>query len=387
MSSSTPLERLTLGPPSNVQSNGPPPLPLGLGHGDGSESPENKPPRLPRWTRQEILVLIQGKRVAESRVSKKRGRFDPSDSGDGSAPEPKWAAISAYCKRHGVDRGPVQCRKRWSNLAGDYKKIKEWDSANPEPESFWSMRNDSRRERKLPGFFDREVFDVLEGRSPSSKPISRVSEEVSRVSEARVSEIKAEVENGGFDGGRGPRVSEKGRSPRILGGGEGGFAGGRSNSRVLERSKGAEVIFDSGRPGNSDEGLFSDFEQSGREEGEEEKDMGAMPESPSTPAPPPPIIAGIPSEKQPAANPEKGSSSQAEHKRRRVSGEEEGSDSPLRDQLLQLLERNSRVLTAQLEAQNLNCQLDRNQRKDHAESLVGVLNKLADALGRIADKL
>ncbi|ERN18857.1 hypothetical protein AMTR_s00067p00137870 [Amborella trichopoda] len=71
-------------------------------------------------------------------------------------------------------------------------------------------------------------------------------------------------------------------------------------------------------------------------------------------------FASIPSEKQPTANPEKGSSSQAEHKRWRVTGAEKGSGSPLSDQLLQLLERNSRVLTAQLEAQNLNCELDRN---------------------------
>ncbi|KAL8259747.1 hypothetical protein R6Q59_027700 [Mikania micrantha] len=35
------------------------------------QSPDDelsKAPRLPRWTRQELLVLIQGKRVAENRV-------------------------------------------------------------------------------------------------------------------------------------------------------------------------------------------------------------------------------------------------------------------------------------------------------------------------------
>lgn len=45
------------------------------------------------------------------------------------------------------------------------------------------------------------------------------------------------------------------------------------------------------------------------------------------------------------------------------------------------------MLSAQLEAQNINFQLDREQRKDHAIHLVAVLDKLADALGRIADKL
>lgn len=128
----------------------------------------SKAPRLPRWTRQEILVLIKGKRAAESRGS--GGRTPRSDFGSGQA-EPKWAAVSTYCKRHGVNRGPVQCRKRWSNLAGDYKKIREWEAQRKdETESFWVMRNDLRRERKLPGFFDKEVYDIME--AVSGAPIT-----------------------------------------------------------------------------------------------------------------------------------------------------------------------------------------------------------------------
>lgn len=141
------LERLTLSPVIIV------------GGGDDDQL-NNKAPRLPRWTRQELLVLIQGKRVAENRV--RRGRM-ASGGGDGDGVvvvEPKWSSVSSYCKRHGVNRGPVQCRKRWSNLAGDFKKIKEWESSTNE--SFWVMRNDLRRERKLPGFFDREVYDILD---------------------------------------------------------------------------------------------------------------------------------------------------------------------------------------------------------------------------------
>ena len=90
-----------------------------------------------------------------------RGRVGPGLAQPGPV-EPKWAAVSAYCKRHGVNRGPVQCRKRWSNLAGDYKKIKEWERGDKN-ESFWGMRNDLRREKRLPGFFDREVYDILDG--------------------------------------------------------------------------------------------------------------------------------------------------------------------------------------------------------------------------------
>lgn len=138
--------------------------------GGESSAPSNeigddgvKTARLPRWTRQEILVLIQGKRVAENRV--RRGRAAAGTAiGSGGQMEPKWASVSSYCRRHGVNRGPVQCRKRWSNLAGDYKKIKEWESrVKEETESYWVMRNDVRRERKLPGFFDREVYDVVDG--------------------------------------------------------------------------------------------------------------------------------------------------------------------------------------------------------------------------------
>lgn len=130
--------------------------------GEGGDE-GGKAPRLPRWTRQEILVLIQGKRDAENKF--RRGRSAGLPLGSGQV-EPKWASVSSYCRKHGVNRGPVQCRKRWSNLAGDYKKIKEWESQiREESDSFWVMRNDLRRDRKLPGFFDKEVYDILDSGS------------------------------------------------------------------------------------------------------------------------------------------------------------------------------------------------------------------------------
>lgn len=90
-------------------------------------------------------------------------------------------------------------------------------------------------------------------------------------------------------------------------------------------------------------------------------------------------------EKQPTVDLKKGTSQDRE-KRRRVSLDGSGV-SNLQNQLVEVLEQNSRMLIAQIEAQNTNCQLDRDQRKDHSDSLVGVLGKLADALDRIADKL
>lgn len=54
--------------------------------------------------------------------------------------------------------------------------------------------------------------------------------------------------------------------------------------------------------------------------------------------------------------------------------------------LVRALERNGKLVSSQLEAQNMQFEQDREQRKDHVDNLVAVLTKLADALGRIADK-
>ncbi|CAL9119818.1 unnamed protein product [Musa textilis] len=314
------------------------------GGGDGGGG--GRAPRLPRWTRQEILVLIQGKRVVESRG---RGRGVGRGVGGGggeegaAAPvEPKWASVSSYCRLHGVNRGPVQCRKRWSNLAGDFKKIKEWEGKGKE--SFWTMRSDLRRERRLPGFFDREVYDIL-------------------------------------DGAAGAAVAEE----------EGKNGSGRAAAAGAEEE---EAVFDSGRTAAED-GLFSDFDEEKEAEEDEEEDS----------APPLQPVAAVPisekkcessqqggsdqattKDKEQDYNPEKGSPPREGQKRRRTSPEGT-EDSDLQNRLIKVLEMNSRMLTAQLEAQNINCQLDRDQRKDQTNSLLAVLGKLADALGRIADKL
>lgn len=59
----------------------------------------------------------------------------------------------------------------------------------------------------------------------------------------------------------------------------------------------------------------------------------------------------------------------------------------MQQQLVEILDRNSRMMTEQLEAQNMNCRLDREQRADMARSVVEVLGKLAEAIGKIAEKL
>lgn len=81
----------------------------------------------------------------------------------------------------------------------------------------------------------------------------------------------------------------------------------------------------------------------------------------------------------------KGSMSR-EGKKRRLSSDE-SKDPDLEDRLIKVLGRNMSMLNSQLKAQNINCQLDREQRKDHNDSLVSALNKLTDAIVKIADKL
>ncbi|KAL4587108.1 hypothetical protein LXL04_011758 [Taraxacum kok-saghyz] len=333
------LERLTLSP-----------SPVADPLANGAED-LNKPPRLPRWTRQELLVLIQGKRVAENRV--RRGRSAVLAFGSAQV-EPKWSSVSSYCKRHGVNRGPVQCRKRWSNLAGDFKKIKEWESQiKDEAESFWLMRNDLRRERKLPGFFDREVYDILDG--------------------------------GGGGGGGGPSCAEG------------------DKSLVLSLAPwGAEteneVVFDSGRTA-ADDRLFSDevmgekdckealtaptpisgdsmvffvlisrsTQYEASSQGDEHQDQDPAPAAAQD-------KEGYPDEFDEGRK----------RKRKRSAIDEEMC---LQKQLIGAMERNGRLLGSQLEVQNTNSQLDREQRKHDANNLFAVLNKLADAMVRIADKL
>ncbi|RZR90746.1 hypothetical protein BHM03_00018693 [Ensete ventricosum] len=318
------------------------------GGGDGGGG--GRAPRLPRWTRQEILVLIQGKRVVESRgrgrgvgraVGGGGGGGGGGEEGAAIPVEPKWASVSSYCRLHGVNRGPVQCRKRWSNLAGDFKKVKEWEGKGKE--SFWTMRSDLRREKRLPGFFDREVYDIL-------------------------------------DGAAGAAVAEE----------EGKNGSGRAAAAGAEEE---EAVFDSGRTAAED-GLFSDFDE--EKEGEEDEEEDSAP--PLQPVAAVPIsgkwinylicfnYAATTKDKQQDYNPEKGSPSREGQKRRRTSPEG-AEDNDLQNRLIKVLEMNSRMLTAQLEAQNINCQLDRDQRKDQTNSLLAVLGKLADALGRIADKL
>ncbi|KAF3793054.1 Trihelix transcription factor [Nymphaea thermarum] len=278
---------------------------------------ERHPPRFPRWTRQEIIVLIEGKRLEES-----KGRKYRVIDGESTANvESKWSSISSYCKKHGVYREAVQCRKRWSTLSRDYKRIKEWEATNRNA-SFWVLRTDLRRENKLPGFFDPELYEVLE---------------------------------------------------RC-------FGGKRSDNFSVKVEP--EAALDDSQA-KADEGLFSDAEHSVHEDAVPESPEKQIVDSPS-------VTPGIQPDKTatPCSTAERGSPSHIQGKKRRLSSpEENGGRNARQQQILSVLERNGMALSAHIAAHNLNCELDRNQRAEQGKNLIGVLAKLADTLGRIADKL
>ncbi|CAL9037048.1 trihelix transcription factor ASR3 [Musa acuminata AAA Group] len=314
----------------------------GGGGGDGGSA--SRPHRLPRWTRREIMVLIEAKRAAEGRG---RGARGPRSA----AGETKWEWVSAYCRRKGVDRGMLQCRKRWSNLACDFKKVRAWEGGEGAAagESFWAMRNDCRRDRRLPGFFDKEVFDILNW---------TVLNELEAEEEEEEAEVKVR------DGGEGENEKDK------------------DEVEVEEE----EAVFDSGRTA-ADNGLFSDCEHENGMDGQERL--------------PPPIAVtpiserkfepfqqefsdpGIVNDRQPANDHETQSSQGL--KRRRISPEEGSSN--FDNQLIKIIERNNKMIVSHFNAQNANLQLERDQWREQANSLLDVLNKLVDAVGRIADKL
>ncbi|KAG5234334.1 trihelix transcription factor [Salix suchowensis] len=257
--------------------------------------------RNPRWTRQETFVLIESKRAVDNRFQLSR---KPTSSLGSDQIEPKWDSVSSYCRQQGVNRGPVQCRKRWGNMLCDFKKIKTWESQKMNgAESFWMMRSELRRERKLPGFFNREVYSVMDGRviTTGATPLSQIT-------------FKKEV--GCID---------------------------RDEAETAEEG----------------------------DEGEHEDTKASQNDSLC------PVHVGTPKKQNLGSNTWTGSMSRERQKQRRLSSDE-CRDTNLGDM---------NMLKSQIQAQNTNCMLDREQRKDHNDSLVSALNKLTDALVKIADKL
>ncbi|KAK1569168.1 hypothetical protein Q3G72_033360 [Acer saccharum] len=327
---------------------------------DSSGERITKATRHPRWSRQETIVLIQGKKAVENRIRVCRSNSTLA-FGSSEQYEPKWDSVASYCKHHGVNREPVQCRKRWSNLLVDFRKIKAWESqVKEEVESFWIMRNDLRKEMKLPGFFDKDVYDALDRDFYAMPAIP-------------LALVKAMTNERDGKGHEIVAVAEE-----------------------VEEEEDTEAVFDSGRQAAAEGGLFSEQQELQQSQ---EKETTAKESPIKAIAAPSPI-----SEKQnqtfgqensnqdtvkesyPGTNEFPGSTSQERFKRRRLALHA-NEDTHMEDQLIKVLEKNSNMLTAQLEAQNINSQLDRDQRKEQSHSLAAAINNLTDALVKIANKL
>ena len=118
--------------------------------------------RYPRWSRNETLILIEAKRIEEEKwLRAKEEREKGIETAMRMNSDSKWLSVSDYCGQMGAVRSAAQCRKRWCNLSADYKRIRDWQSLR-DKQSFWILSNDVRKENKLPGCFDREVFDSID---------------------------------------------------------------------------------------------------------------------------------------------------------------------------------------------------------------------------------
>ncbi|KAH1048965.1 hypothetical protein AAZX31_08G007900 [Glycine max] len=311
----------------------------------GTQAPESEPKstpttqrikatRHPRWTRQETLVLIESKKMVESGEQVCRFR---SASGYVQT-DPKWDMVSSLCQQRGVKRGAVQCRKRWGNLLTDFRKIKKWESSvREESESFWIMRNDVRKEKKLPGFFDSVVYNVLDGGvcTTVAFPLTLV----------KMAPNKVEI----LDGEKmGWSTEEENMETNITGNMINGFpktpkkgiAGSLKRTPILTLPTPEKVQQQPSYQGNYDPGI--------QREPIFQEGMG--------------------------------------YKRKRLSSDI-SEDSTDFNNITKLLRRNSDILKAHIGTQNINYQLARDQQKQQTDIIVAALGKLTDALTKIADKL
>ncbi|RDX61951.1 Trihelix transcription factor ASR3, partial [Mucuna pruriens] len=318
-----------------------------------------KATRHPRWTRQETLVLIESKKMVENGEQVCRFR---SSSGFVQL-DPKWDMVSSLCQQRGVKRGAVQCRKRWGNLLTDFRKIKKWESTiKEESESFWTMRNDVRKEKKLPGFFDAVVYNVLDGGvcTTVAFPLTLVK-------------MPPKVEN-----------SVEGVAPEQC----------KENDEEEEEEEEDEAIVDSEKMGWSTEEENMETNITGnmvngflKTPGPKDKGTtGSLKKTPMLTLPTPE------KQQQPSCQGNYDPGCQREpmfqegYKRKRVSSDSSEDSTDFNNNITKLLRRNSDILKAHLGAQNINYQLARDHQKQQTDILVAALGKLTDALTKIADK-
>ncbi|KAI4336393.1 hypothetical protein L6164_014926 [Bauhinia variegata] len=324
-----------------------PPRPVGNSQTEVDNDTTNertKATRHPRWTIWETLVLIEAKKVVEN------GGKPACPSGFNSIQfEPKWDLVSSFCERQGVNRGPVQCRKRYSSLLSDFKKIQKWESdIKVEGESFWMMRNDELKERKLPSYFDWEVFKVLDGKvtTAGACPLARIK---------TTSEGK-NADGDDDDVGKDEEEEAEVEAEATVDGEKMGWNWSKEEETIETNTATKKVT------------TFLNVA------GTEEITMAGTAPMPTSGNYPDSDYTGEPA-------------SQEGSKRKRSSPENCEDTTHFSNRFIKVVRRNSDILNAHREAQNMNYQLSREQQKEQSDSLVAALGKLTDALTKIADKL
>ncbi|XP_021728307.1 trihelix transcription factor ASR3-like [Chenopodium quinoa] len=291
---------------------------------DGSVT-DAKSKRHPRWTRQETLTLIQAKEITEN--SPHKGR----------------KISSALLVNAGAGAGAG---------AGSSSSSPSLLFDNTEPK--WVMIScyckqqgvkrgpaqcKKRKEKKLPVTFDVEVFKVLEGRETgaagavSPLPLQAVP---------AAAAVSDDAEFGSEEGGDDDEVDEEDEKMQ-------------DGAEVLSeiKNKVQETLAITGKL-------------------DDVKSADNVTEEPI-----------LQKESRPNFSNE---DSQGKGKRQRLSTDECKANCS-EEQLLKVLEENNRLLNAQLESHNKNCQLEREQRKQNYNELMSTLSKLTDVLSKIAEKL
>ncbi|KAG6518923.1 hypothetical protein ZIOFF_022409 [Zingiber officinale] len=323
----------------------------------------HRPPRR-RWWNREILVMLEGKRAVEARD---RDPFVAVPA------ETKWEAVSSYCRQKEVYRSSEQCRRRWGTLMNGYRKIRAWETRDGAAagNSYWTMGSQERKDRRLPGIFEGMLYRILEADVESDGRVGDVGERMQEDeeednedgAEASFSSNQDATESGSFSYADQVNVIKDLPSP---------IAATPISMRKFEPSQQEFADPVVGELGEVREAIVvMEVERTGSQKGT--NDMVEF------------WISGITKDEQPT-NDSENKSPQQGRKRHRTSQDEVINNNPYR-KLIEVLERNNTVIMAQLEAQKLNIQLDRDQRREQADRLLTILDKVADVLGKFADKL
>ncbi|KAL6553890.1 hypothetical protein OROMI_019563 [Orobanche minor] len=194
------------------------------------------------------------------------------------------------------------------------------------------MRSDSRRERerRLLGFFDREVYEVLDGKDFTTTPEYQLA----------LVTVSADEDNG--DG--------------------------------MNGADDAQYDEDEMEGGENRDGLFSDIEKDASDD--IRRNLGTTYDK----------NEGIPSP-VPISEKKRHSSFQEGVKRRRRKSSSDCRNTNVDESFVKDLERNTNLMKAQHEERNMNRRVDREEKKEQHDGLMTTLGKIVDALEKIANKL